>query len=367
MLRQYRIDDLELERARFLSRSRHLHAEENEDAEYEEHHEANMDLLRVRRRIRHGMARLLADTGEMRRHQSACRIQTSWRMRTMHEEMIRELTCGVCFDVISQPFRCGRGHPICSSCLESMVKLRSHSCPTCRTSSHDFHRDVITVKLATLANISVDCACGASLPIADICSHRASCLGVTMECLVPHCPYSGLIDDVVGHAHQHLMVSLQPVGWTVLKVRQDQCVSALVVLGFDVLLICDDNIVHVSCANSDMSGDVTARSLRPCTLIIEEFHPLAADKGPHSTHTIHVSQSCSHLNCRMLPACEANSKESIVVSADDGTIPHEILRKKNGIRFAACAPTIYHRIDREMHAAIVMRMRVEAIAPEPSE
>ena len=33
MLRQYRIDDLELERARFLSRSRHLHAEENEDAE----------------------------------------------------------------------------------------------------------------------------------------------------------------------------------------------------------------------------------------------------------------------------------------------------------------------------------------------
>lgn len=49
----------------------------------------------------------------------------------LDQHLAKDLTCGICLQVISEPRQCSNGHLFCYECLQRSI-LATSSCPTCR-------------------------------------------------------------------------------------------------------------------------------------------------------------------------------------------------------------------------------------------
>ena len=146
---------------------------------------------------------------------SAIRIQRQQRAKAVQSAFVDELTCGVCFVTSYTVFRCARGHPICSQCLQSLVRsARIHHCPTCRSCSNAFFKDSATGRLATIAGVHAVCECGQAVSIAQLETHRATCTEcMSRQCIIPGCSFSGSPAEVVEHLNHHITMGSVPNGW----------------------------------------------------------------------------------------------------------------------------------------------------------
>jgi hypothetical protein len=49
----------------------------------------------------------------------------------LDQQLVKDLTCGICLQIITEPRQCSNGHLFCYECLQRSISATS-SCPTCR-------------------------------------------------------------------------------------------------------------------------------------------------------------------------------------------------------------------------------------------
>lgn len=63
-------------------------------------------------------------------------ISPQWEQLVIDQELAKELSCGICLQLLSKPRQCTNGHLFCHECIIASLEKRPE-CPTCRCHMSD--------------------------------------------------------------------------------------------------------------------------------------------------------------------------------------------------------------------------------------
>lgn len=58
-------------------------------------------------------------------------ISPHWEQLVIDQELAKELSCGICLQLLAKPRQCTNGHLFCNECIVASLEKRPE-CPTCR-------------------------------------------------------------------------------------------------------------------------------------------------------------------------------------------------------------------------------------------